>query len=437
MRSPVSPSTHTEPSADDENRCMTTTSNGAGFRCGVHRRRALLAVLATAACPSPALAAGQLEATLRVLPFADPIDQVAAGEGGALLAVGRDGALWRWHAADDRIRQLADSIDPASPLASADGRIVGLRVDGTLFVLDGDRAAPAGNLALAPQSGLLLLPDAIVGVEAASEGHRAVRFEAAGAASVWRPVARGPVGLLPDARPVRANIDGRRGAGQIALLAGPDAERYPHGVLGDAIEATRLGTLDDRLGLVRELALPHPHVFEDIAPRRVRRGDADALLTIVSGPAGSQLVLVGADPEARGAMVVLARGEPIGTRFRWLAPSTDGHHLLAVHTPHLGGVLHAYTQEGERLVGRRLTADVSNHRIGSRTLDIGTWTNGAVWLPDQARTHMRRFDAQRDWAETGGVTLPSAAQASVSLDAEGRYAVLLADGRVAVVESPR
>ncbi len=54
------------------------------------------------------------------------------------------------------------------------------------------------------------------------------------------------------------------------MLAGPDAKRNTHGVLGDAIEATRVVLLERHsLRVMRELMLDVPHVFEDIAPRKV------------------------------------------------------------------------------------------------------------------------------------------------------------------------
>ena len=49
-----------------------------------------------------------------------------------------------------------------------------------------------------------------------------------------------------------------------------------------------------------------------------------------------------------------------------MSPITVGPQWLAVHTPHIGGVLHEYTLSGDGLVARRIRADLSNHRIGSR-----------------------------------------------------------------------
>ena len=59
---------------------------------------------------------------------------------------------------------------------------------------------------LAPAAGLLVLPLAVVAV--ASEGGRqtVVRLEPAGAGG-WRVVASSDIAVLPDARPVQADLD--------------------------------------------------------------------------------------------------------------------------------------------------------------------------------------------------------------------------------------
>ena len=128
------------------------------------------------------------------------------------------------------------------------------------------------------------------------------------------------------------------------------ADRY---AVGDGIEATRILWLERHdLTVLRALDLPVPHVFEDIAPRAVMLPGAPgttartALLTVRSGPDGGQLALVAADPAQPQALHVMALGDTVGGFHRWLAPATDGGRLLAVHTPHIGGVLHHYTIEG-------------------------------------------------------------------------------------------
>ena len=160
------------------------------------------------------------------------------------------------------------------------------------------------------------------------------------------------------------------------------------------------------------------------------------MLSVRSGPQGAQLVLIDADPAAPRRLRVAAAGEPLGSAHRWLAPTTDGRHWLAVHTPHVGGVLHAYRQEGQRLVAQRIGGDFSNHRIGTRELDLGVWRGRWLVLPDQTRRRLRVLDAATGWREAAAVALPAAVVASTALADPLALAVLLDDGRVIGVRLP-
>ena len=291
-------------------------------------------------------------------------------------------------------------------------------------------------------AGLLILPLAVLAVVTASAqpadplGHRLARFEP-DAEGHWREVARSKNTVLPDARPVQVDLDGLGDGGHIAVLAGPDGSRYDHGVLGDAIEATRMLWLE-RHGLdpLRELSLPAPHVFEDIAPRPVLLPGAQpgrGLLTVRSGPDGGQLALVTADPARPQGLRLAALGDTVGGYHRWLAPTTDGRHLAAVHTPHIGGVLHVYQPDGERLTRRRLHADVSTHRIGTREIDLAAWLQGLLILPSQDGRQLRLLNPAADWTELKAVTLPGRAILTAAVPDAPALAVLLEGGQVVLV----
>jgi hypothetical protein len=196
--------------------------------------------------------------------------------------------------------------------------------------------------------------------------------------SKWREVSRSQEAVLPDARPVQVDLDGRGDGGHIAVLAGPDDRRYAHAVLGDGIEATRVLWLE-RHGLQ---ACARSHAAGASRLRRHRacvrcwcpdaRGAA-GLLTVRSGPEGGQLALVTADPAQPQGLRMAALGDTVGGFHRWLAPTTQGRHLVAVHTPHIGGVLHVYGSKASGCSRRRLMADVSTHAIGSRETDLAAW----------------------------------------------------------------
>lgn len=375
--------------------------------------------------------------------------QLHAGGPSGLLGTGASGSLWALSLTGQAPRRVADGIDPATPIATGYGRIAARMADGGLWVWEATGGSaragtspPSRSVNLSAHAGLLILPLAVLAVVNASVrpadplGHRLARFEP-DPDGRWREVARSTDAVLPDARPLQVDLDGRGEGGHIAVLAGPDGGRYDHGVLGDAIEATRVLWLERHgLDVLRELSLPAPHVFEDIAPRPVLLSGAQGrrgLLTVRSGPDGGQLALVTADPARPQALRLAALGDTVGGYHRWLAPTTDGRHLAAVHTPHIGGVLHVYRPEGERLTRRRLQADISTHRIGTREIDLATWLQGLLILPSQDGRQMRLLNPATDWTELKAVALPGRAILTVAVHDAPALAVLLDGGQVVLV----
>jgi hypothetical protein len=308
------------------------------------------------------------------------------------------------------------------------GRIVARHADGGLWVWQDGQVQRGPPGALAQLAGLLVLPLAVIGVAAGS--HQVLRLEPA-AGPTWAVVARSSQAVLPDARPLQADLESHGDGGHLVLLAGPDSQRYTHGVLGDGVEATRLLWLERHsLELLREMVLPAPYVLEDIAPRPVASGRGHALLTIRSGPQGGQLGLVAASTVQPRQLQWAALGETLGTPNRWMAPSTDGTRLLAVHTPHIGGVLHDYRMDGDRLIGRPVAHHVSTHRIGSRELDLAVWLGSRLALPQQDGLALHLLDANADWAKVASVTLPGRVAMTAALPQGQGVAALLDDGRV-------
>lgn len=370
---------------------------------------------------------------LQTLDAPEALAQVCAGGPTGVLALARSGTLYALPPEGGRGQRLADGLDHATPLAIGHGRIAARRVDGALWVSEGGRTAASAARALAPLAGLLVLPLAVIGIEFDGLRHRVVRLEPQGTGP-WGRVARSEIDVLPDARPLQADLDGAGDGGQLVVLAGADAERYPHGVLGDAVEATRICLMDRHsLAVVRDLVLARPHVLEDIAPRRVTLGARDAVLSVRSGPQGAQLVLIDADPNSTESLRIAARGPVLGMANRWLSPTTDGRHWLAVHTPHIGGVLHAYRLDGAHLHADRIRNDVSNHQIGSRQLDLAAWHAERMLIPDQGRQRLLLLDGRSGWQRTREWELPSRVTHTASLGVSEGVAILHEDGTAAVV----
>lgn len=323
----------------------------------------------------------------------------AADEG--WLARDRAGRLW--HVAEDgRTRQIGEGIDPSGLLAVGHGRIAGRGLDGRLWVHQTPQPGKPGaapqrsSERLAPHSGLCILPLAVIAVVEHAGSHVLARFEV-DALGQWQVVARSRAAVLPDAVPIVADLDGRGDGGHIAVLAGPDARRYRHAVLGDDIEAIELIWLERHsLEPLRSLRLDAPHVFEDRVLRPWRLpGGRMGLVTVRSGALGAQLVVVAASPRDASRLEMAAAGPPIGTRHRWLSPASvepDAGVIWAVHTPHIGGVLHRYHAERAVLIAERVASALSNHRLGDRELDISARVGRWLVLPAQDGRSTQRVD---------------------------------------------
>ena len=400
-------------------------ASGAAGPVSAARRALLRAAAGLMLLPAGPSARGAARA-LTPLNAPQPVARLHATSAGELMAVSSAGTLWQYEGR--RWVERAAQVDPGAPLASGHGRVVGRSASGTLWVLEDGRPSVARGPVLAPHAGFVVLPFGVIAVASGGDGRAfAVRLEPSSGAR-WSETARSTEPVLPDARAVQAALDGAPGAdpGHIVVLAGADAQRYPHGVLGDAIEPTRLLYLERHgLATLRSLTLPAPYVFEDLAPRPIGWRARTGLLTVRSGPHGAQVAVVGADTARQDALTVAAAGAPIGTVNRWLAPTTDGARLLAVHTPHLGGVLHEYRADDDRLPSRIIAAGVSNHALGARELDLAAWVGPLLVLPAQDRRRLRVFDASSAWAEAPPVDLPSPVAETRPLAVDGRAGCVL------------
>ncbi len=403
------------------------------------RRSVLTGALAASLASVLALRSGRAGATraaataLPGLPEGLRFAQLHGGSPLGLLGTDRDGGLWALEPTQGASRRLGEGLHPSTPLASGHGRVAARLADGRLGVWNAGASTAQRSVdgRLAPHAGLCILPQAVIGV--AEKDSRVMRFEPDGAGR-WRPVAQSAEAVLPDARPFQVDLDGRGDGGHLLVLAGPDDQRYRHAVLGDAVEATLVLWLERHsLEVLRALELPAPHVIEDIAPRPVvlpDRRPAIGLLTVRAGPAGGQLALLDADPVHADRIRLAALADPVGGFHRWLAPTTDGDHLAAVHTPHIGGVLHTYALQGQRLVSERRTAQVSTHAIGARETDLAVWLRGRLLLPSQDRRSLVVLRAGADWGQEAVLPLPAPVVQATPLRDGSAWVGLLDDGRV-------
>ena len=191
-------------------------------------------------------------------------------------------------------------------------------------------------------------------------------------AEPWHPPSTPP--LPADRLPDAVIVDG---SGTIARSwLGGATDRYGHGVLGDAIEAGTLFAVD-RSGRRHAAVLDADRVFEDRLPRMADLdGDGDDELLVIRSEltAGAALASYGL---ADGELVEEAASAPIGRANRWLnvagIADFDGDGRLevaAVVTPHIGGTLTLYRQQGRVLQPVMSLHGFSNHRIGDRELGM-------------------------------------------------------------------
>jgi len=217
------------------------------------------------------------------------------------------------------------------------------------------------------------------------------------------PLARaGAAGLkqpLPDGQPAVTRD------GDLVYLSGPTTA-YPHGILGDPVEASRVVILpaDGSDEVVIELS---PQVAEE-------RG---VLLVDLDDDGREEIVTVLADASEGARLAaftlggdVFATGEPIGVGYRWrhligagpLGP--DGEQMIAVvRTPHIGGVLEYYDVNLDVFAA---IPGFSSHAIGSPNLGDAVVANvdgGESWeivLPDQRRSRLSAVSLTRQGPRT-------------------------------------
>jgi hypothetical protein len=178
--------------------------------------------------------------------------------------------------------------------------------------------------------------------------------------------------LPPDARLLAD------GTGRLLLLT-EATRRYPHGALGDKVEAGGAAVVDARDGgngvrVLAQISLPDAAVVEGLAPIWAdmnNDGTREIVLTVSDARQGARIEVY--DEVGR----FLASGPAPGQGNRWrhqiaVAPfGPNGEtELAAVLTPHIGGVVEFYRLEGNELNRVAALSGYTSHQYGSRNLDL-------------------------------------------------------------------
>jgi hypothetical protein len=224
-----------------------------------------------------------------------------------------------------------------------------------------------------------------------------------------------------------ATGDGQSEGIQRAWYAGP-TDRYAHGALGDAIEASVL-MAEDVDGKRYQLELGPSEVFEDLTPRVVdidHDGRNEVITIRTSLRSGASVAVYGL---SGSRLIQRAATPPIGRPNRWLniagiADFTgDGRlNIAVVKTPHIGGRLEilAWDRNTFKVVG---SADgFSNHVFGSSEMGMSAVVSvdgdriPDLILPDAGRKSLRMVTAAGGWIrDIATVPLPSEAVTAIGL----------------------
>lgn len=226
---------------------------------------------------------------------------------------------------------------------------------------------------------------------------------------------------LPDGRAVTF------GDWRVALV-GP-TERYPHGVLGDRVEASAIEVRSISTETTITFGPDAPTVIEGISPLLADvdlDGQPEILVTQSNAEVGAWLALWSVD----GSLV--GESDPIGQGNRWrnqlaIAPvgSAGELEIIDVRTPHIDS-----TVEFFRLVDRTLEqvsgiGGFTSHYIGSRNLDLGIVADAdgdsvlEVVLPTGRRTQLGILRRGRVGVQTVAlVDLPGRLTTNVAVQAD-------------------
>ncbi|MEM9135049.1 MAG: hypothetical protein AAF962_19760 [Actinomycetota bacterium] len=177
---------------------------------------------------------------------------------------------------------------------------------------------------------------------------------------------------LPDTRVVTAD-------GVAAALVGP-TDRYPHGVLGDRLEAeaVQIVFLDEDRSIT--VGPDEPSVIEGISPILADLdgdGRPEVIVTLSNGEVGAWLAAWNLDGELVGESIAIGLGNRWRNQLAAAPTAPDGSiELIDVRTPHLGGTVEYFQLTDGELVLTAGRAGFTSHRLGSRNLDEGIVVDG-------------------------------------------------------------
>lgn len=181
------------------------------------------------------------------------------------------------------------------------------------------------------------------------------------------------VNALPDARILSD------GADQLLLLTDP-TDRYPHGVLGDALEAgsaTLVGLTPP--AILTAIALPDPWVVEGITPLWADitgDGQREIILTRSSMDTGAQIAVYDQTGTLLGTSAAIGQGRRWRHIIAVASFAPDGvPELVDVLTPHIGGPVEFFRWRENSLTRVARATGYTSHVIYTRNMDMAVAGN--------------------------------------------------------------
>lgn len=300
------------------------------------------------------------------------IVQLAVDDQQQLLMINKKGDLWKLGDEQPILSGLSPYIQPQAgygKTAVADNK-------GRFLLLENGRLY-SSDILLSPNSGMAILPFAVIAVANEKGESRLVRIETD--AQKAKVVAYSAMPVLSDARPVQVNFNGDNRQGHIAVLAQPDNITYRHGVLGDDVEAAELQFLErHNLQPLATALSQQGAVFEANSLAVFPTEKGNKIVTLMSGNGeGAKTVMVG----VQNNKLVIERQTQALNQNRWQSPFVFNGKLYAVQMPHLVGRLVEYEFNGTDVKEKIIADGLSNHQIGSRETDLTAVTAEFVVIP--------------------------------------------------------
>lgn len=299
------------------------------------------------------------------------VKQFAISDNGNIFIINEKGELW------DIQKQLllAETLSTEHSFSVKNNQIAAVDKSGYFFLWTPTQTF-SSHIKVSKHSQFLMFEDVIIAVSQQEEEFYLVRIvKQDGAIQI---TSKSSIPVLPDTRPILAKLSPTQHEEHIVALTNPDSKTYPHGVLGDKLEARLLHYLDNET--LQSLATPlsvDNLVFEGNKVN-VLQTQPIQLVSVLSGNGqGARVITI---QLKNNALQIVAQSNPL-PHNRWQDVFTQGDKLYAIQMPHLRKELVTYQIIDNHLQHRLLGNNISTHQIGSYETNLVGITPEFIVLP--------------------------------------------------------